>query len=229
MATTKPALQPADQPAPKLGKDGAPQATFMRMHESFLKRGKDGAIGVLFLGDSITEGWGGKGRDIWTKAYSAYDPANFGISGDQTQHVLWRIDNGELDGISPKVVVLMIGTNNIGYPAQDIATADVKIVSEIHQKLPDTKVLLLGIFPRGEDPKTSPNVATIRNRIKQVNAELARLDDGSKTRYLDIGDKFLTPDGVITKDIMADYLHPTAAGYQIWADAMQPLLDEMMK
>jgi beta-glucosidase len=227
-ATTAPAMPPADVAAFKPGKDGAPQATFMRMHESFLKRGKDGKIGVLFLGDSITEGWGTRGKDIWTKAYSAYDPANFGIGGDQTQHVLWRIDNGELDGINPKVVVLMIGTNNIGYPAADITKADVKIVSEIHQKLPDTKVLLLGIFPRGADPK-SPKVAAMREKIKQVNAELAKLDDGSKTRYLDIGDKFLTPDGVITKEIMADALHPTAAGYQIWVDAMQPLLDEMMK
>jgi len=223
-APVKAAPQPADVAAPKLGKDGAPQATFMKMHESFLKRGKDGKIGVLFLGDSITEGWAGKGKDVWTKTYGALDPANVGIGGDQTQHVLWRIDNGELDGISPRVVVLMIGTNNIGYPAEDIARADTKIVEEIHQKLPDTKLLLLGIFPRAaaaSDPR--------RAKIKAVNAELAKLDDGSKTRYLDIGDKFLSPDGSLSKDIMPDYLHPNAKGYQIWADAMQPLLDEMMK
>jgi lysophospholipase L1-like esterase len=226
--TTKPAVEPADEPAPKVGKDGAPQARFMQLHESFLKRGKDGKIGVLFLGDSITEGWNGRGKDVWTKTYGADDPANFGISGDRTEHVLWRIDNGELDGISPKVVVLMIGTNNIGYPADDIAKADVKIISEIHQKLPDTKVLVLGIFPRGSDPK-DPKTAAMREKIKTVNAVLSKLDDGSKTRYLDIGDKFLTPDGVLTKEIMPDFLHPNAKGYQIWADAMQPLLNEMMK
>jgi len=226
--TTKPAMEPADQPAPKLGKDGAPQARFMQLHESFLKRGKDGKIGVLFLGDSITEGWNARGKEVWTKTYGKEDPANFGISGDKTEHVLWRIDNGELNGINPKVLVLMIGTNNIGYPAEDIAKADVKIISEIHAKLPDTKVLVLGIFPRGADPK-DPKVAGMRDKIKQVNQVLAKLDDGSKTRYLDIGDKFLTPDRMLTKEIMPDALHPNAKGYQIWADAMQPLLDEMMK
>jgi lysophospholipase L1-like esterase len=222
---TRPAVQAADVAAAKLGKDKAPQAHFMQMHESFLKRGKAGKIGVLFLGDSITEGWSGRGKDVWTKTYATMDPANFGIGGDQTQHVLWRIDNGELDGITPKVVVLMIGTNNVAAnSAEEIAKADIKIVDEIHQKLPDTKVLLLAVFPRDPDP-TSPK----REKIKAINAELAKLDDGSKTRYLDIGDKFLTPDGKLSKDIMPDYLHPNAKGYQIWADAMQPLLDEMMK
>jgi beta-glucosidase len=221
--------QPADEPAVKIdGKTGKPDKRFITMHESFLKRGKEGKIGLLFLGDSITEGWNIRGKDQWAKAYSSYDVADFGIGGDRTQHVLWRIDNGELDGISPKVLVLMIGTNNIGYPAEDIAKADIKIVNEIHEKLPQTKVLLLGIFPRGADPKT-PAVAAMREKIKAVNAELAKLDDGSKTRYLDIGDKFLTPDGVLTKDIMPDALHPNAKGYQIWVDSMQPLLDEMWK
>jgi lysophospholipase L1-like esterase len=227
MAAIQP-LEPADQPAVKRGKDGAPQARFMKLHESFLKRAKDGPIGLLFLGDSITEGWGTRGKQVWEKAYPQYDPANFGIGGDQTQHVLWRIDQGELDGIHPKVLVLMIGTNNIRYSAEAIAKADEKIVAEIHQKLPQTKLLLLGIFPRGADPKDS-KVAAMRDKIKTVNAELAKLDDGSMTRYLDIGDKFLTPDGVITKPIMADALHPTGKGYEIWVAAMQPLLDEMWK
>jgi lysophospholipase L1-like esterase len=223
--TTKPAPQPADVAAVKTVKDGAPQAQFLKMHESFLKRAKAGKIGVLFLGDSITEGWSGKGSEVWAKNYADMDAANFGISGDKTQHVLWRMDNGELDGISPKVVVLMIGTNNIGVnSAADIAKADIKIVAELHAKLPQTKVLVLGVFPRGNLP-TDPRRAT----IKTINAELAKLDDGKDTRYLDIGDKFLTADGTLTKDIMADYLHPTAKGYQIWADAMQPLLNEMMK
>lgn len=220
---TKPAQEPADVAAPKLGRDGQIQPGFQRMHESFLKRGKEGKIGVLFLGDSITAGWT-KAKDVWQEHYGKYDPANFGIGGDRTQHVLWRIENGELDGISPRVVVLMIGTNNIGYPVEDIIKGDKKIAEEIHQKLPDTQLLLLGILPRGADAK-NPN----RDKIKAVNAELAKLDDGKKTRYLDIGDKFLEADGSISKDIMADALHPTPKGYVIWADAMQPLLDEMMK
>ncbi len=220
-------MQPADAPAPKLGPDGAIQPRFKMMHESFLQRGKDGKIGVLFLGDSITEGWR-RAPDVWNKHYGKYDPANFGIGGDRTQHVLWRIENGELDGIRPKVVVLMIGTNNIGYPAEEILKGDRKIVEQIHKRLPDSKLLLLAIFPRGADPK-APNVAGMRERLRAVNAELAKLDDGKRTRYLDLGPRFLDADGNLPADVMPDALHPNAKGYQIWAEAMQPLLDEMMQ
>ncbi|MGD0388047.1 MAG: platelet-activating factor acetylhydrolase IB subunit [Tepidisphaeraceae bacterium] len=224
-STPRPALQPADIPAPKLGPDGQMDAHFKKLHESFLLRRSQGPIGVLFLGDSITEGWSGRGKRVWDMYYSKLDAVNFGISGDRTQHVLWRIENGELDGISPKVVVLMIGTNNIiGYPAEDVLKADELIVQRIHEKLPDAKVLLLGIFPRGasaDDPR--------RAKIKTVNAGLATLDDGNKTRFLDIGSKFLNDDGSLPRPIMPDFLHPAAAGYQIWADAMAPLLDDMLK
>jgi beta-glucosidase len=178
---------------------------------------------VLFLGDSITHRWLGS-PDIWQKYYGRYDPADFGIEGDRTEHVLWRIAGGELDGIHPKVVVLLIGTNNIGYPVDDIVKGDTKVVSEIHSRLPDTKVLLLGIFPRGADPADP-----VRAKIKDVNAALAKLDDGGKTRFLDFGDRFLETDGSISKEMMPDALHPAPKGYQIWAGAMQPLLDEMMK
>ena len=188
-SATQPAMQPADVPAPKLGRDGQLDAHFKKMHESFLLRRTQGPIGVLFLGDSITEGWSGRGKRVWDQYYADLDAANFGIGGDRTQHVLWRIDNGELDGISPKVVVLMIGTNNIGYPAEDILKADELIVQRIHEKLPDAKLLLLGIFPRGADPK-DPSTAEMRDKIKTVNQGLATLDDGNKTCFLDIGGKF---------------------------------------
>jgi beta-glucosidase len=229
-STTQPAArQPADVPAPKLGPDGRMDAHFRKMHESFLLRRTQGPIGVLFLGDSITEGWSGRGKRVWDMYYANLDAANFGISGDRTQHVLWRIENGELDGISPKVVVLMIGTNNvIGYPAEDVLKADELIVQRIHEKLPDAKLLLLGIFPRGGDPK-DPRVAVMRAKIKTVNQGLATLDDGNKTRFLDFGSKFLNDDGSLPRPIMPDFLHPSAAGYQVWADAMAPLLDEMLK
>jgi lysophospholipase L1-like esterase len=217
--TAKAPPQPADVAAKKPGK------RFAQMHEAFLKQAKAGGIDLLFLGDSITEGWNTKGKDVWDKTYGADKAANFGISGDKTQHVLWRIDNGELDGIKPKVLVLMIGTNNVtDNPAEQIAAADTKIVQEIHQKLPDTKVLLLAVFPRDAQPSSPKRV-----KLKAVNEALAKLDDAKLTRYLDIGDKFLTPDGELTKEIMPDFLHPNAKGYQIWADAMQLLLDEMMK
>jgi len=226
-AAAKTAPQAADVAAPKLGKDGQIEKRFSAMHDAFLKRGKEGPVGILFLGDSITEGWV-HAKDVWEQHYGAHQPANFGIGGDRTQHVLWRMDNGELDGIKPTVVVLMIGTNNIGDSAENIIKADTKIVAEIHEKLPDTRLLLLGIFPRGADPKNA-GIAAIRGKIATINQALAKLDDNAKTRYLDIGGKFLDADGALPKDIMPDALHPNVKGYQIWADAMQPLLDELLK
>ena len=233
---SQPTTEPADQPSVKKGRSGTqPDGRFTQLHDAFLWRGKEAPMGLLFIGDSITEGWihsKNQALDVWKSHYWQYNPADFGIGGDRTQHILWRIDHGELDGLTPKVVVLMIGTNNMFLnTADEITAADEKIVAEIHEKLPDAKLLLLGIFPRGVDPADPkhPEVAVVRAKIKQVNGELAKLDDGNKTRYLDIGDKFLDTNGVIQKDIMSDALHPTAKGYQIWADAMQPLLDEMMK
>lgn len=232
---------PTDKPAPKVdtnayNKDGTPNpnfgkpnATFVKRHESFMKR-KQQPIGVLFLGDSITEGWNGAGKKVWADRYAKLDAANFGIGGDRTQHVLWRIEQGELDGIKPKVVVLMIGTNNVGGPAEQITAGVKAIVDQIHAKLPDSKLLLLGIFPRGasalgKDGQPYPN----RAKLQSVNAELAKLDDGKQTRYLEIWKQFLTEDGTLTKQIMPDVLHPSERGYTIWADTMQPLLDEMLK
>lgn len=210
---------------------------FRKMHESFLARGKEGPIGVLFLGDSITQGWT-KAPHVWERYYGKWQPANFGIGGDQTQHVIWRIENGELDGIHPKVVVLMLGTNNTGtHSAAEIAAADKKIVEMIRAKIPETKVLLLSIFPRGarknaQGVVTDDVIADAAKRmdiIRAANAELAKLDDGTNVRYLDVTTKFLGDDGKIPSIIMPDQLHPNAAGYQLWAEAMQPLLEKMMK
>ena len=204
---------------------GVPNAAFIKMHESFLARGKAGPMGVLFLGDSITQGWT-KAPHIWEHYYGKWQPANFGIGGDQTQHVIWRIENGELDGIKPKVVVLMLGTNNTGaHTAAEIAAADKKIVQMIREKLPETKILLLGIFPRGPrknaEGVATDAIATEATRrmeiIRALNAELARLDDGKTIRYLDLTAQFLGDDGKIPSIIMPDQLHPNAAGYQLWA------------
>jgi lysophospholipase L1-like esterase len=215
--------QPPDVPAPKIGADGQPVAKFIQAHENFVKVAKEGKAGLLFLGDSITAGWNGQ-KTIWEKAFGAYRPANFGIGGDRTQHVLWRIVNGELDGIKPKAVVLMIGTNNSGGdPADGIARGITKIVATIRAKLPETKVLLLAVFPRGEKP------GPVREKIAQVNKLIAKLDDGKSIFYLDIGGKFLQPDGTLTKEIMPDSLHLSAKGYHIWADAISPKLAELMK
>ena len=169
---------------------------------------------------------------MWEKFYGSDHPANFGIGGDHVQNVLWRIENGELEHISPKVTVLMIGTNDTAANgAGEIAAGIEKLVSEIRHRLPNTKILLLAIFPRGPH---NANTGTFDDGVERmrviraVNARIAKLDDGHTVRYLDIGNKFLV-DGRIPDDVMADQLHPTAKGYQIWADAMQPLLEEMMR
>jgi lysophospholipase L1-like esterase len=218
--------QQPDVAAVKLdAKTGEPNAKFMQLHEEFLDRARQGNVDVLFLGDSITAGWNGQ-KGTWETYFGNLNAANFGIGGDRTQHVLWRIENGELEGIKPKVVVLMIGTNNLAAdPPDRIAAGITRIVETIRSKLPETKVLLLGIFPRGEQP-TDPN----RAKIKSINETIAKLDDGGKTvRYLDIGEKFLEPDGTITKQTMPDFLHLSRHGYQAWADAIDPVLAEMMK
>jgi len=228
---TAPALpaQPADVAAPKLGPDGKVNADFAKSHEAFLAEAKKGEAQVVFLGDSITAGWNGH-KAIFDKEYAQYKAANFGIGGDRTQHVLWRVENGEFDGIKPKAVVLMIGTNNAGVAEnspEQIAAGIKNIIDAIHKRSPETKVLLLAIFPRGEkeDPKTNPG----RAKNQAVNAIIAKLDDGKKVHFFDIGAKFLKPDGTLTVDIMKDRLHLTDAGYQIEADAIREKLASLAK
>jgi lysophospholipase L1-like esterase len=221
------AKEPADVGAVK-GNADDPNNGFLKRHQGFLKdlEAKHGKVGVLFVGDSITDGWRGQGKKVFEQNYGSLNPLNIGIGGDRTQHVLWRLEHGEVEGISPRAAVLMIGTNNLGSNSNEEIVAGVtKIVQTLHSKLPQTKVLLLGIFPRGakaDDPA--------RARIKAINAELQRLDDGGKTvKYFDIGDKFLAPDGTLPKDVMPDALHPNEKGYGIWAEAMAPALAELTK
>ena len=217
--------QAPDVAAPKFGNDGQVNAGFLKAHENFVKVAQEGKAELVFLGDSITAGWGSK-KNIWDTAFGQYKPANFGIGGDRTQHVLWRITNGELDGIKPKAVVLMIGTNNSKTDsAEGIADGIKVIVETIRSKQPQAKILLLAVFPRGE--KVSPN--SDRDKLNQVNAIIAKLDNGKNIHFLDIGSKFLQPDGSISKDDMPDFLHLSEAGYQIWADAIGPKLAELMK
>ncbi|HEV3120162.1 MAG TPA: platelet-activating factor acetylhydrolase IB subunit [Gemmataceae bacterium] len=199
---------------------------WLQRHIRFVVRAKQGNVDVLFLGDSITQGWETNGAKVWKNRYEPLHAANFGIGGDRTQHVLWRIKDGnELTGIQPKAVVLMIGTNNMGSnSAEQIADGISAIVQELRSQRPEAKLLLLGIFPRSAKPTDK-----LRDKIKDVNAIIAKLDDGKNVRYLDIGDKFLEKDGTLSKQIMPDYVHLTARGYEIWADAIQPSLDEMLK
>jgi lysophospholipase L1-like esterase len=207
-------------------------ANWMARHEGFVQQARQGGIEILFMGDSITDFWRNRGSNVWNKYYAQRHAANFGISADRTQHVLWRLDHGEVDGIKPKVVVLMIGTNNTGKendqktPRNTVpeTIAGVQaVVADLRARLPDSKILLLAIFPRStlDDPQ--------RAQVALVNTVIAKLDDGKMVRYLDIGPKFLKADGTLPKSIMPDLLHPNAEGYQIWAEAMEPTLDGMLK
>jgi beta-glucosidase len=198
----------------------------MALHQKFLERTKKGDVDLLFLGDSITQGW--NNNAVWQRYYAPRNVANYGIGGDRTEHVLWRIQNGEIDGISPKLVILMIGTNNSGSnSAEDIADGIKAIVKTLREKLPESKILLLGVFPRGAKPNPQ------RAKLDQVNEMISKLDDHAHVTYLDIGKAFLQPDGTLTKEIMPDFLHLSPKGYRIWAEAMEPtvwrLLDEPSK
>lgn len=219
--TNNPAKNPAIIPATR-----SSPANWLARHEGFVRQAKAGGIDLLFMGDSITDFWRNRGKAVWDKYYTNRHAANFGISGDRTQHVLWRIENGELDGIDPKVIVLMIGTNNSGDDSADqIAEGVEKIVSEMRARCPKSKILLLAIFPRNR-PTDKPEQL---ERIHQVNQRIAKLDDGKMVTFLDINHVFLGPDAQVPKDIMPDFLHPNEHGYQLWADAMEPTLAKMLK
>jgi lysophospholipase L1-like esterase len=217
--TTAGAAQDHDAVKP-VPRDG----NWMKRHESFNERVKKGNVDLLFIGDSITQGWEGAGKDVWAKMYAPRNAVNLGIGGDRTQHVLWRLDNGNIDGISPKLAVLMIGTNNSSTNTpEQIADGVTAIVKKLRDKLPNTKVLILAVFPRGadnNDPKRQVNM--------KANELIAKLADGKMVEYLDIGPKFLAADGTLSKEIMPDLLHLNAASYQIWADSIEEHVKRMM-
>jgi lysophospholipase L1-like esterase len=205
-------------------------ASWLKRHEEHLEIAQRGGVEVLFLGDSITDLWRKTGRFLWEEHFAPLHAANFGIDGDRTQHVLWRIQNGELAGLAPKAVVLLIGSNNIGLekdgsPRNSTAEAIAgvtAVVQAIRTKLPDSELLLLAIFPRGE--KGSPQ----RAQVAEVNRALAGLDDGQRVHFLDIGPRFLSPEGTLSREIMPDLLHLSEAGYAIWAEAIKEPLNKLL-
>ncbi len=180
-------------------------------------------IGLLLMGDSITDGWRNTGKAVFDQFYAPLKAANFGIGGDTTQGVLWRLQNGEGAGFKPKAIMLLIGTNNSGSgTSAEIAEGVGAVVLQLRTSFPDAKILLLAIFPRVDKDVQKQLVAA-------ANPIIAKLHDGQHVFYLDIGQKFLAADGSISRDIMNDGLHPTAKGYQIWADAVKDQLAELMK
>lgn len=191
---------------------------------------------VIFIGDSITHGWDKSGKEIWDRYYARYDAINMGFSGDHTQHVLWRLENGEVDGISPKLAVLMIGTNNSNgtdNTAQEIADGIQTIVCTLRSKLPQTKILILSIFPRGSAEQRKAKGDAVYNPQWAKNDEASRLAsriaDGKMIHYLDINKAFLNDEGILTAEVMPDLLHPREKGYLLWAQAMEPTLQKLLK
>lgn len=184
-----------------------------------------GKADVIFLGDSITQAWEVEGREIWAKYYAPRHALNLGIGSDRTQHVLWRLDNGHLTGLKPKVAVVLIGVNNIpdeSYTPRMVLEGVTAVVQKLRTKLPETKIILLGIFPFHEDFHPQ------RAKALQVNQALRKLDDGRAVHFLDFGHLFIQPDGKISKEMMHDFVHLSPDGYRLWAEAMEPKLAELL-
>jgi lysophospholipase L1-like esterase len=212
--------EPKDNPAAKpLNRD-------IPRHKDFLKKVAGGEGDVIFIGDSITQGWEGAGKKVWADSFSKYKPVNLGIGGDQTGHVIWRITEGkEIEPLKPKLAVIMIGTNNMGRnsPAE-IAGGVKKIIETLREKKPDMKILLLGIFPRSAKADDE-----VRVKVADTNKLISKFADNKKVFYKDIGEKFLTKDGTLERKIMPDLLHLSPEGYQIWADAIKDDLEKLTK
>ncbi len=205
-------------------------------HEQVLERIKQGNVDLVMLGDSITHGWERNGKAVWDQYYGSRNAVNMGFSGDRTQHVLWRLQHGEIDGISPKLAVLMIGTNNSnGDSATHMADGIKAICAELRSRLPETKILILGIFPRAQgngDVRERIEHAATYNDQWATNDEASRLasamSDNRTIYYLNINEQLLDENGALTRDVMPDLLHLNAEGYGIWAAAMEPTVRALM-
>jgi lysophospholipase L1-like esterase len=218
---TIPALKAEVQTA-----EGAKSWWIPRHEEKLAERKKMGQVDLLMIGDSITHGWENGGRKTWDKYYAKRKALNIGFSGDRTEQVLWRFANGEIDEISPKLAIVMIGTNNAGHrkdPAEQTAAGIKAIVNQLRGRLPKTKVLLLAIFPRGESKEDE-----LRQLNKATNEIIAGLADDENVFFLDINSKFLEDGGRLPRAIMPDLLHPNAKGYEVWAEAMEPTVKRLM-
>lgn len=201
-------------------------ATWLAQHDAFVARARQGGIDVLFLGDSITENFATRGQDVWNREIAPLGTvADFGIGGDRTQFVLWRAQHGELAGSGARVVVVMVGTNNLATATpENIVRGVAAIVDTVRTALPGATVVLNAVLPRGghDDP--------LRAKLADVNARLAGLADGTRVRWLDASAGFLDANGDVRPELMPDKLHPSAAGYEIWAAALRPvLLDALSK
>ena len=215
LGETNPATTPADRMSDEWWKN---------RHNASVERMNQGNIGLLMIGDSITHGWDGQ-KPLFDKFFGEFKPINLGFGGDQTQHVLWRLDNLPLDKIQPKVAMVMIGTNNTGNRANTpwmIADGVRAVVERLHKAYPELKIVALNVFPRGEKKDD-----WLRYRVEQVNRCLSELvATVPNVTVVDINNVFLTEDGTLPKEIMSDFLHPGAKGYELWGEKLAPIIKE---
>ena len=194
-------------------------------HEDRLARIRQGDVDLLLIGDSITQGWESEGRHIWDIYYGKRHAVNLGFNGDRTEHVLWRLDHGEIEGITPKLAVVMIGTNNTGAGDDPLETAAgiQAILTTLRTTVPGSKILLLGVFPRSaseDDPLRRLNVA--------LNDRIRVFSDNQQVFFLDLSRLFLDGQGRLSQDLMPDSLHLSERGYQVWAEGMEELISKLM-
>ncbi|MFO1388698.1 GDSL-type esterase/lipase family protein [Cellvibrio sp.] len=197
--------------------------TWNKMYADDIAVAEKGGVDLLFVGDSITAGWN---AEIYQKYFGVYNPANFGIGGDHTGNLLWRLKYGHAEKLHPKVVVMLIGVNNFGHlnETPDQVFQGIKAcLLQLRKIYPNAKILVNGVLPF-EESVDSPK----RAMVKAVNAKVKTLNDNQHVFVKDYGSAFLQPDGSITKDVMGDFLHPTAKGYQLWVDAMYPDIQMLM-
>ncbi len=208
---------PATRPADRLKEEW-----WRTRHEARVAEARARNHDLIFIGDSITQGWETKAKSVWETYYGHRHAFNLGFSGDRTEHVLWRLDHGEIEGQTPKLVVIMLGTNNTGHrkdPPEHTAEGIRLILERLRNRMPEAKVLLLAVFPREERPD-----GELRRLNDRLNELLQSLADGQRVVFLDINRELLQPDGTLSRDIMPDLLHPNEQGYRIWARAMEPTL-----
>ena len=197
--------------------------SWVQRHELMNRQAKRGHIDLIYVGDSIVEHYNKQGKEVWEHYYVDRNSLNLGISGDRTEHVLWRLDHGNIDGITPKLGIVMIGQNNGGHnTAEEIAEGVTAIIQRLRTKLPDTKILLLGIFQRREKP--TPERAV----LDKANDIISKLADDKHICYMNINHIFVRPDGTIPRELMYDFEHPTPLGHRVWAEAIEPKVAELM-
>jgi lysophospholipase L1-like esterase len=221
------AIDSAATAAPRL------DANSMLAHQQLIAKAQAGGIDLYFLGDSIIRRWGCTDAQWapmlanWRQNFYGWNAANFGWGADRLQNILWRIRNGELDGVNPKVIVILAGTNNVGdHPGGDAKVADIvsgfrALIATCREKAPAARIVLTAIFPRNDHPAVLPE-------IRQINAELAKLVDGKTIFFLNVNDKLADATGKLFPGMTIDGLHPTVKGYQVWADGLRPILTNLL-